>query len=209
MIFGNKYSRIILASALDGVRALNEDVRVAQERDTRKLFVSETGDVRVSQRDGRACGNGDFLAALKPAGQHVAALRFVAAGQRAEIDDVLIKVLVSLLGIPIQRLGNGLQVYVLRAAVEGFMAVVHRAVGDGAEFGVSLFDRDGIAVLQLRRRDIADTRDLRFTVSDRFHDALFSFFINAGEGQLVRVREVERERRLGFQRERRADKGNI
>ena len=90
MVFGNKYSRIVLISAHDFVRTLYVDGRVAQESDARKrssvLTVLQTGDIRFSQRDGRAWGNGDLLVALELAGQNIALLRFVVAGQLAEIN---------------------------------------------------------------------------------------------------------------------------
>ena len=62
-------------------------------------------------------------------------------------------------GIRSQRLYNVDQVFVLRAAVEGFVAVVHRAVGDDADFGLALPDGYGKVLLQLACRDISDTRD--------------------------------------------------
>ena len=107
-----------------------------------------------------------------------------------------LKILVCRVGIRNQCLDGVDQVFVFRAAVQGFIAVVHRAVGDGAEYGLALLDGQCEVVLKLLCRDISDTRDLCAAVPDGLYDALSSVFIHTGEGQLVLVGEVVRKRRL-------------
>ena len=73
---------------------------------------------------------------------------------------IVAEILVCRFGIPIQRLDDVLQPCVGRAVVEGFAAVVHRAVGDGSDYGFAVFDRDDIVLLQLACRNVTNTRDV-------------------------------------------------